>query len=120
MEYLEIQTVECCQQRLFENLKSSFPPLEDGISFKTSYERKLLYAVSYYPEDEFWQIYSRKDYEELRKKYHADGTLVDITKKVLKPMPEWKRLAPNFKVLSVVLYSILALVLVTVCCFIFI
>ena len=33
--------------------------------------RKWLYAVTYYTEDEFWNIYNRNDYEALRAKYHA-------------------------------------------------
>ena len=33
--------------------------------------RKWLYAVTYYTEDEFWNIYHRRDYEALRAKYHA-------------------------------------------------
>ena len=33
--------------------------------------RKWLYAQTYYDEDEFWQIYGRQWYDQLRKKYHA-------------------------------------------------
>ncbi|KAL6246051.1 hypothetical protein RBB50_007204 [Rhinocladiella similis] len=33
---------------------------------------KWLYAQTFYTEDEFWQIYDRKWYEALRKKYRAD------------------------------------------------
>jgi len=33
--------------------------------------RKWLYAHAYYPEDEFWQMYGRQWYDELRTKYHA-------------------------------------------------
>jgi FAD/FMN-containing dehydrogenase len=32
---------------------------------------KWLYAHTYYSEDEFWEIYPRKWYDELREKYHA-------------------------------------------------
>jgi hypothetical protein len=32
---------------------------------------KWLYAHTYYTEQEFWEIYDRKWYDELRKKYHA-------------------------------------------------
>lgn len=39
--------------------------------------KKWFYAHSYYPKDEFWQIYDKKWYDKLRKKYHAT-TLPDI------------------------------------------
>jgi len=32
---------------------------------------KWLYAHTYYPEDEFWQIYDKQWYDELREKYNA-------------------------------------------------
>lgn len=48
--------------------------------------RKWLYAHVYYSEEEFWNIYDRKDYDALRAKYHAtylptiyDKVKVDIT-----------------------------------------
>jgi len=44
--------------------------------------RKTLYAHSYYPEDEFWQIYDQKQYNTLRRKYHAVGVFDDIYEKV--------------------------------------
>jgi hypothetical protein len=34
---------------------------------------KLLYARTYYTEDEFWTIYDKNIYEEMRKKYKAEG-----------------------------------------------
>lgn len=45
--------------------------------------RKLLYSHSYYTEEEFWQIYSRSDYDFLREKTRANGYWHDITDKVL-------------------------------------
>lgn len=33
--------------------------------------KKWFYAHSYYSEKEFWQIYNKKWYDELRQKYHA-------------------------------------------------
>jgi Delta24-sterol reductase len=45
--------------------------------------RKALYSHSYYSLDEFWKIYSRQIYENLRKKTHAQGMWHDITDKVL-------------------------------------
>lgn len=34
---------------------------------------KLLYARTYYTEDEFWTIYNRDAYEAMRRKYRAEG-----------------------------------------------
>lgn len=45
--------------------------------------KKMLYSYSFLEEDEFWSIYSRKDYNSLREKYQANGSFVDIQKKVL-------------------------------------
>lgn len=45
--------------------------------------RKVLYSRSYYNEDTFWKIYSKKDYEHLRKKMHAAGVWRHLTEKVL-------------------------------------
>lgn len=46
-----------------------------------------------------------------RQKYHAEDRFPSIFEKTCTEMPKWKILAPNFKVLSVVLYSLLLLVL---------
>ncbi|MBA2728327.1 MAG: FAD-binding oxidoreductase [Parachlamydiaceae bacterium] len=45
--------------------------------------RKVLYARSYYTPEEFWEIYSEKDYEMLRKLTNANGIWHQITDKVL-------------------------------------
>jgi delta24-sterol reductase len=45
--------------------------------------RKVLYAKSYYSEEEFWNIYSKKDYEFFRAQTYACNKWLDITKKVL-------------------------------------
>jgi hypothetical protein len=45
--------------------------------------RKALYSHSYYTEEEFWQIYSRSSYEDLRHKTQANGIWHEITDKVL-------------------------------------
>ncbi len=50
---------------------------------KESLGRKVLYSRSYYEPDEFWEIYSRKDYESLRAKTFAKGVWNEITDKVL-------------------------------------
>lgn len=47
--------------------------------------RKMLYSYSYYTQDEFWKIYPKKRYEELRSKYFANDVFLDISKKVLLP-----------------------------------
>jgi hypothetical protein len=44
--------------------------------------RKVLYAHTYYPEDEFWQIYDGVRYEVLRQKYHAERIFPTIYEKV--------------------------------------
>jgi hypothetical protein len=45
--------------------------------------RKMLYGDSYYFEEEFWKIYSKELYVNLRQKYSAEGTWLNITEKVL-------------------------------------
>ncbi|CDR34154.1 FAD-binding protein [Criblamydia sequanensis] len=45
--------------------------------------KKMLYSYSFLTEDEFWSIYSKKDYNSLREKYQAKESFVDIQKKVL-------------------------------------
>ncbi|KAF2114995.1 24-dehydrocholesterol reductase-like protein precursor [Lophiotrema nucula] len=42
---------------------------------------KVLYAYSFYTEDEFWSIYDKQRYLDARKKYHAEA-LPDIYEKV--------------------------------------
>lgn len=46
--------------------------------------RKMFYSHSYYTPDEFWNIYHREEYLNLRLKYHAEGTWLDIESKLLK------------------------------------
>ena len=43
--------------------------------------RKVLYAHQYYTKDEFWKIYNKKWYEQLRKKYFAGHVFPDIYEK---------------------------------------
>lgn len=52
--------------------------------------RKWLYAHCYYTEEEFWNIYDRKWYELLRKKYHAT-TLPTVFGKVTIDIEAQKR-----------------------------
>lgn len=44
--------------------------------------RKVLYSYSYYTPEEFWKIYPKKDYETLRRLYHADRWM-ELDQKVL-------------------------------------
>ncbi|MGI8420436.1 MAG: FAD-binding protein [Candidatus Levyibacteriota bacterium] len=44
--------------------------------------RKMFYANSYYPEEEFWRIYDKKWYTNLRKKYKAEKIFPNIWQKV--------------------------------------
>lgn len=45
--------------------------------------KKVLYGRSYYTPQEFWDIYARHEYEDLREKMHAQGVWKDITDRVL-------------------------------------
>jgi delta24-sterol reductase len=45
--------------------------------------RKVLYAHTYYSENEFWQNYDRKLYDDVRSKYEAPILFPDIYKKVV-------------------------------------
>lgn len=45
--------------------------------------RKALYSISTYTEQEFWQIYSKRNYDSLREKTKANGVWQEITEKVL-------------------------------------
>lgn len=45
--------------------------------------RKMLYAYNYYSPAEFWQIYNKSFYEELRAKYEAAPRFPSIEEKVL-------------------------------------
>ncbi|MGH7204567.1 MAG: hypothetical protein ACREHC_09085 [Candidatus Levyibacteriota bacterium] len=44
--------------------------------------RKMFYANSYYSEEEFWRIYDKKWYANLRKKYKAEKIFPNIWQKV--------------------------------------
>lgn len=52
--------------------------------------RKVLYAHSYYPRDEFWKIYGEAQYNALRKKYFAARAFPDIYDKT-KVVEKYKR-----------------------------
>lgn len=64
--------------------------LKDPIKINKDFEgfagknnsKKMLYAHSYYTEDEFWDIYDKTWYRKLRKKYKAEGVFPDIWQKV--------------------------------------
>lgn len=45
--------------------------------------RKMLYSQTYYSPEEFWEIYSKAQYEQLREKYHAEKRWLSIENKVL-------------------------------------
>lgn len=45
--------------------------------------RKMLYSQTYYSKNDFWNIYSKEAYTELREKYHANGVWTSIEDKVL-------------------------------------
>ncbi|KAN0116940.1 FAD-binding domain containing protein [Hyaloscypha variabilis] len=52
--------------------------------------RKWLYAHTYYTEEEFWKLYSKEEYERLRRKYCAE-TLPNIYTKVKSTEVEFPR-----------------------------
>ena len=43
--------------------------------------RKMLYAQAYYTEAEFWELYDRKHYQQLRRRYHAEQLFPTIYEK---------------------------------------
>ncbi|KAJ4292723.1 hypothetical protein N0V90_009386 [Kalmusia sp. IMI 367209] len=48
---------------------------------------KLIYAASFYTEEEFWDLYDRKKYEDARKKWHAE-TLPTVWDKIRRNPPK--------------------------------
>ncbi|KAL1612892.1 hypothetical protein SLS60_001122 [Paraconiothyrium brasiliense] len=50
---------------------------------------KLIYAASFYTEDEFWDLYDRKRYEDARKKWHAE-TMPTVWDKIRRDPPKSK------------------------------
>ena len=42
---------------------------------------KSLYSDAFYPEEEFWQIYDKHNYQTLKQKYDPEGVLNDLYKK---------------------------------------
>jgi hypothetical protein len=55
---------------------------------KSMKARKMLYSQTYYSPEEFWEIYSKAQYEQLREKYHAAKRWLSIEDKVLS---SWKK-----------------------------
>ncbi|SOD71950.1 FAD/FMN-containing dehydrogenase [Jatrophihabitans sp. GAS493] len=45
--------------------------------------RKSLYSTSFYPEDEFWSIYSGSAYRMLKRRYDSDNRLLDLYEKTV-------------------------------------
>lgn len=46
--------------------------------------KKSLYSSSYYPENEFWQLYNKKDYDALKTKYDPKGMFKNLYQKCVK------------------------------------
>jgi delta24-sterol reductase len=63
---------------------------------------KWLYAHNYYTEDEFWQVYDREMYEELRKKFRAEG-LPSLWDKVRRDREDWRPVQIGGAILKTVL-----------------
>jgi hypothetical protein len=70
----------------------------------------MFYGNSYYTEEEFWSIYSKEKYLQLRKKYHAEDAFPLIFEKVVKPLPKNRYAAIVVKI-GVIAYLLLFLVL---------
>jgi Delta24-sterol reductase len=58
--------------------------------------KKWLYAHTYYTEEEFWNLYDRKEYDALRVKYHAgylpsvyDKVKIDLTTEIRSINESW-------------------------------
>lgn len=49
--------------------------------------RKVLYAHAYYTPEEFWLVYSRKWYENIRRKYGAGEVFPDVYRKIATKPP---------------------------------
>jgi len=48
---------------------------------------KCLYSDTYYPPAEFWSIYDREKYTQVKEKYDPDHTFQDLYQKVITPLP---------------------------------
>lgn len=46
--------------------------------------RKMLYSYTFFTEDDFWNVYSKKDYIDLKNKWDSSNTWTCILKKVLR------------------------------------
>ena len=52
--------------------------------------RKVLYAHSYYTEEEFWQVYDKPSYTGLRRRYHATVIFPDVYAKTATKPPAFR------------------------------
>jgi FAD/FMN-containing dehydrogenase len=85
-------TVNVGMYKEFGSDYSRFLQANRDIEHKVSelHGRKVLYAHSYYPQDEFWKIYSEAPYNALREKYFAARAFPDIYDKT-KVVEKYKR-----------------------------
>lgn len=80
------------------------PKSDDFVKVNRDLEQKLrelagmkwLYAQTYYTEDEFWGVYDRKWYDELREKYHATSLPSVYEKVKVDVEAERKAVSANF------------------------
>jgi Delta24-sterol reductase len=63
-------------------LKDPIKVNKDFEEFAKNNARKMLYAHAYYEENEFWDIYDKKWYFQLRKNYKADSVFPNIWQKI--------------------------------------
>lgn len=78
----------------FWDVVSSRDPLPPGHHNRLIEEKvaalggtKSLYSESYYPEDEFWQLYNREAYFDLKRKYDPDNRFPDLYQKCVRHRP---------------------------------
>ena len=67
---------------------------------KSQNGRKMLYAHAYYSEEEFWKIYNRKWYENLRKKYYSKNIFPDVWKKTHTSLEYQLNMKGGLKIIS--------------------
>ena len=46
--------------------------------------KKALYSTSFYSENEFWQLYSKKEYDALKEKYDSSGAFLGLFEKCVR------------------------------------
>ena len=77
--YVNVGFWSAVQLRPGERLGDYNRAIEDFVSRIGGH--KSLYSDSYYDEDEFWRLYNRPAYEQLKQRYDPDGRLPGLYEK---------------------------------------